>query len=77
MAQTMLLEEMSEWIEQHIKCIAHTIKDYKKPYKSAELSKMRTACAQLKVLFDLIDRFDIDINYQTYDKYKEFADISF
>jgi hypothetical protein len=69
--------EMSEWIEEHIKCVSHTIKSYKKPYTEAQLVRMKGPCSQLKILFDFVDRFNIDIDYKVYDKYREFADINF
>ena len=66
---------MAQWIEEHIECCAHDIKDIKPPYTKADLEKLKIPCAQLRILYDLSNRFDIDLNYIIYNKYERFANI--
>ena len=70
-------EDLTEWIEDHIKCTGYSIRNFTKPYTAAQLRRMETPCARLKVLYDLVDKFDIDIDYKTYNKYKDYASLIF
>ena len=76
MSEQGLKNAMSVWFEDHIKCIVHPIEEFKRPYSAEQMVRMMVPCGQLKLLYDLIDRFEIDIPYQVYDRYKEFADFN-
>jgi hypothetical protein len=70
-----LKADMAQWIEEHIECCAYDIKDFKEPFTKEELRKLKIPCAQLKILYDLANRFDIELNYVIYNKYEKFANI--
>ena len=65
-------ELMSEWLQEHIECIGQSLDGFKKPYTAAQLKKMEVPKAQLKVIYDFVCKFDIDIDYQVYEKYLHF-----
>ena len=77
MSEPGLKNAMSNWLEEHIECVAHPIVKFKAPYTPTQLTRMQAPCAQLKLMYDFVDRFNIDIHYKVYDKYEGFARISF
>lgn len=70
-----LKADIAQWIEEHIECCAYDIKDIKEPFTKNELEILEIPCAQIKILYDLANRFDIDLNYVIYRKYERFANI--
>lgn len=70
-----LKAEMRTWIEENIQCCGYDIKDFTEPYTGAQFESLKIPCAQIRMLYDLINKFSIDIDYRIYNKYKKFANI--
>jgi hypothetical protein len=64
---------IAEWLVQQLEYIFYDIKDFNEPYDLSTISRMVTPCAKIKIIYDLIDRFDIDIGYVNYNKYKKYS----
>ena len=70
-------KKLQEWVEQQLEFIGHDILGIEAPYSIQELERMKIPCSKIGTLYDLIDAFDLDINWTILKKYKEYANIRF
>jgi hypothetical protein len=72
-----MIFDVSDWIQEHIQCVAKPIEDFQPPYTTQQLDSMRVPCAQLKIMFDLIERFDLPMDWDALEKYERFSNLMF
>lgn len=72
-----LKENMATWIGEHITCLAYPIKSFVPPYSKEQIDVMKIPCSQIKLMYDMVQRFDIPVDYEILDEYERFSNLTF
>ena len=68
--------DLAQWVEESLESIGMDVEGCVEPYSPQHLIILREYCPQIKLLYDFLNRFDITIKTEIYDKYKGFSLIS-
>lgn len=74
---TIQAKDLKRWIEEHIECNARPIRRFSAPFTKKQISILTIVCGRMKVLFDLADAFDIQLNSELVEKYEYYASLNF
>ena len=53
--------DLGQWVEESLECIGSEIEYCKTPYSTQDLNILRVYCPQIKLLYDFLNHFDIEI----------------
>ena len=67
--------DIAEWVSEYIDCIGRDVINIEEPYSRKDMEKLKVPTSQLKILYDLLHHFDIQIKRDIYHKYKRFSSL--